>query len=70
MNQRGVVTAFDERRGLGTIESDGRAYAFHTTQIGDGTRAIRIGQAVDFVVVPGRRGDWEAAAVHKMEDAL
>ena len=32
----GTVTAFDERRGLGTVTADGREYPFHTTQIADG----------------------------------
>jgi cold shock CspA family protein len=63
----GTVTAFDERRGLGTVTADGREFAFHTTQIADGSRAIRIGQAVEFAVVPGRRGDWEAAAIEKVD---
>ena len=61
----GVVATFDERRGLGTISADGAVYPFHCTQIIDGTRQVRIGQAVAFDVAPGRRGDWEAVHVEK-----
>lgn len=61
----GTVTAFSELRGIGVIESDGARYAFHCTQIGDGTRSIRVGAAVEFDVVPGHRGDWEAAHIVK-----
>ena len=39
----GTVTAFDEQRGLGTVTADGREYPFHTTQIADGTRTVRVG---------------------------
>ena len=62
----GTVTAFDERRGLGRVRAEGGEFAFHTTQIVDGTRAIRIGQTVEFEVVPGRRGDWEATQIRKV----
>ena len=57
----GVVTLFDEARGLGTIEGSGVTYPFHCTQIADGTRTIAVGIAVTFAVVPGHRGRWEAA---------
>jgi cold shock CspA family protein len=61
----GTVTAFDEQRGLGTVTADGREYPFHSTQIADGSRTVRVGQSVEFRVVPGRRGDWEAAGIEK-----
>jgi len=61
----GTVTAFDEQRGLGTVTADGREYPFHSTQIADGSRSVRVGQSVEFRVVPGRRGDWEAAEIEK-----
>ena len=61
----GTVTAFSEPRGIGVIESDGERYAFHCTQIDDGTRAIRVGAAVEFDVIPGRMGDWEAVHIVK-----
>jgi cold shock CspA family protein len=58
----GVVTAFDEAVGLGTVTaSDGTAYEFHCTRIADGTRSIAVGTSVTFEVVPGGRGRWEAA---------
>ena len=61
----GTVTAFSEARGIGVIESDGMRYAFHCTQIEDGTRAVRVGASVEFDVIPGRMGDWEAANIVK-----
>jgi cold shock CspA family protein len=62
----GTVVAFDERRGLGTIRgADGVEYPFHCTRIADGTRAIEVGRAVRFEVVPGHLGRWEAAAIEK-----
>lgn len=66
MTATGTVTAFDERRGLGTISADGVEHPFHCTALVDGTRSVRVGQRVEFRVVPGRRGDWEAAEVVKL----
>ena len=61
---RGTVTAFDEHRGIGEIAADdGATYGFHCTAIADGTRTIEIGAAVEFMVVPGHLGRWEAAAI-------
>ena len=65
--ETGVVRAFDEARGIGEIDADGQVYAFHCTQIADDTRSVRVGAAVEFAVVPGRRGDWEAAHIEKIE---
>ena len=59
----GTVTAFDERRGLGTIDADGRDYPFHCTAILDGTRTIDVGADVTFEVRPAGMGRWEAAAI-------
>lgn len=60
----GTVVAFDERRGLGEVESaDGDRYAFHCTQIADGTRTIAVGAAVDFELAPALLGAWEARAL-------
>jgi cold shock CspA family protein len=61
----GTVAAFDERRGLGTIRADDREYSFHCTQIADGSRTVPVGQAVEFTIVPGRLGNWEAVAIRK-----
>ena len=63
----GTVIEFDERRGVGTIETDAARHFFHCTQIADGTRAIHVGQAVEFTVVPGRLGDWEAVDIEKVK---
>lgn len=58
----GTVVAFDAERGLGEVESaDGRRYPFHCTRIADGTRTIPLGARVEFLVVPGLPGRWEAA---------
>ena len=59
----GTVVAFDERRGLGEIESDRERYPFHCTAIAGGSRSIAVGAAVEFVVVPGPGGRWEAGAI-------
>jgi cold shock CspA family protein len=60
----GRVTAFDERRGLGEVTADDEAiYPFHCTVIADGSRSIEVGARVEFEVVPGRLGRWEAAAI-------
>ena len=59
---RGIVSDFDDPRGLGTVRAeDGASYPFHCTAIADGTRTIEVGAAVEFEVVPGRMGRWEAA---------
>ncbi len=60
---RGTVATFDEDRGLGTIESEGRTFPFHCTQIADGTRTIAVGTAVTFDVRPGHLGQWEAGDI-------
>jgi CspA family cold shock protein len=60
----GEVAAFDEAVGLGTVRGDdGRDYPFHCTQIADGSRSVPAGARVEFDVVPGQLGRWEAAAV-------
>jgi cold shock CspA family protein len=62
--RRGIVAAFDDAAGFGAVrDDDGNEHFFHCTAIADGTRTIAVGTAVTFVVVPGRRGRWEAAAV-------
>jgi cold shock CspA family protein len=67
---RGTVTAFDEQRGLGELAGDdGATYTFHCTTIADGTRTIAVGTTVEFAVVPGHLGRWEAAAVEPVTPA-
>ena len=62
---QGQVTEFDEQRGWGTIAAGGRDYAFHCTQISDGTRTIEVGTPVTFEVAPAHLGRWEAHQVNK-----
>jgi cold shock CspA family protein len=60
----GVVSEFDEPRGLGVVrEEDGRSYRFHCTAISDGSRSIEVGAPVSFVVRPGHLGLLEAREV-------
>ena len=42
---------------------DANVYPFHCTAIADGTRTIALETRVEFEVVPGRLGRWEAAAI-------
>ena len=62
----GVVVAFDESKGYGTVrvdDPDGRELFFHCTQIADGSRHVDTGVRVTFDVVAGHRGQWEAHAL-------
>jgi CspA family cold shock protein len=60
----GRVVSFDERRGLGEVESaDGDRYPFHCTQIVDGSRTVAVGATVEFDVAPALLGTWEARAI-------
>jgi cold shock CspA family protein len=63
----GVVEAFDEHRGYGTIRgADGTDVFFHCTRIADGSRTIDVGAAVGFDLVPGHHGRDEAAHIAKL----
>ncbi len=59
------MVAFDEARGLGTIEAEGKAHPFHCTALVDGTRSIEVGAAVTFEVRPAGLGRWEASEVER-----
>ena len=60
----GIVVQFDAHRGLGVVEAvDGERYPFHCTRIADGSRTIPVGIKVEFVVVPGLPGRWEASGI-------
>jgi cold shock CspA family protein len=59
----GVVTEFDEERGLGIVEADGVAYPFHCTAIADGSRRISPGTPVAFETAPGHLGRFEARSL-------
>jgi cold shock CspA family protein len=62
--RHGTVRSFDERRGRGEIEADdGATFGFHSTSIADGTRRILPGASVEFEVVAGLPGRWEAAEI-------
>lgn len=63
---RGSVRSFDSHAGVGEIEDhEGRALPFHCTALTDGSRTINLGVEVEFEVVPGHLGRWEAAAVSR-----
>lgn len=55
---RGVVEAFDDHAGVGTVvEVDsGERWFFHCTRIADGSRRIDAGRAVTFGVSPQPNG--------------
>ncbi len=60
----GRVASFDERRGLGTIDtSEGTTYPFHCTALLDGTRSVDEGRAVTFDVRAAGMGRWEATRI-------
>jgi cold shock CspA family protein len=70
MKSRGVVARFDRATGLGEITgADGSTYPFHSTVIADGTRDISVGAEVQFDVIPGHLGRWEAAAIAPLNEA-
>jgi cold shock CspA family protein len=63
---QGTVTSFDDAAGLGEVRStDGAVHPFHCTSIADGSRTIEVGAAVDFAVVAGRGGSWEAVRLRR-----
>jgi len=60
----GVVTEFDEPRGLGSLRGDdGTSYPFHCTAVADGSRVVAVGTRVVFIVTAGHGGRYEARAV-------
>jgi cold shock CspA family protein len=60
----GVVSDFDDPRGLGTVlADDGRRYPFHCTAISDGSRHIDVGAPVVFTLAAGHLGHLEARAL-------
>ncbi|MDQ1394462.1 MAG: cold shock protein [Acidimicrobiaceae bacterium] len=62
--RRGEVEEFDGVVGLGTIRDErGQIYSFHCTQIADGSRSVADGARVEFDIVPGHLGRWEAAGL-------
>ncbi|MEI8335999.1 MAG: hypothetical protein WCG37_03935 [Actinomycetes bacterium] len=73
----GEVVEFDEGRGLGAIrveagsddEAEPEHYLFHSTRIADGTRRISVGARVEFSIIAGPEGRWEANAITAVEQA-
>lgn len=62
--RQGVVSSFDDHRGLGEITSAaGETVPFHCTAIADASRSIPVGAPVAFLLVPGHLGADEAGAV-------
>jgi cold shock CspA family protein len=60
----GVVTEFDDDRGLGSVlGDDGQHYRFHCAAVVDGTRTIAVGTRVVFAVAPGHGGRYEARSI-------
>lgn len=60
----GRVESFDPAVGLGIVAGeDGRRYSFHCTRIADGSRAVDVGANVEFDVIAGHLGQWEATAI-------
>jgi cold shock CspA family protein len=74
---RGTVTESDDDKGFGTVRADDVAaadkgsaveYFFHCTAIADGSRTIAVGTPVEFDVVAGHLGRYEAADVQKCSE--
>ena len=72
---KGKVVEFDEGRGLGAIKTEAdlalgdeaEHYLFHSTRIADGTRSIKVGTHVEFSIIAGPEGRWEANAISEVE---
>ncbi len=60
----GLVAHFDDRAGWGSVRGDdGQELFFHCTAVADGSRTISEGTPVDYEVVAGHLGRWEAWAL-------
>lgn len=65
-DRSGVVAAFDEHVGLGSIAlDDGREVSFHATQLTDGTAQIERATPVRVHVVRWHRGELEATSISR-----
>jgi CspA family cold shock protein len=54
---RGIVKWFNESKGFGFIEADGKDYFVHYSSIrGDGFKTLQDGAAVLFKVTQGQKG--------------
>ena len=64
----GRIAVYDEKRGLGEVEAaGGLRYPFHCTAILDGTRFVAENADVEFTVVAGPLGRYEASAIRKID---
>jgi cold shock CspA family protein len=69
MRSRGWVAQFDDAAGFGyihAIKADSEvvdAFFFHCTRLADGSRSVEPGAIVNFLVVPGHLGTWEAVEI-------
>lgn len=61
----GTVTEFDPQVGLGVLSlaHAGGKFPFHCIAIADGSREIAVHTRVEFDVVAGPAGRWEAASI-------
>lgn len=64
----GVIVAFDDDTGIGTLRDlhDHSGWDFHCTALLDGTRTVEVGTQVRFRVAPGHGGRTEATAIEKL----
>ena len=66
VHKRGKVERFDEDVGLGAVRAEeGELYPFHCTALVDGSRTVAVGAEVEFEVVAGHRGTWEARGLEQ-----
>ncbi len=62
--ESGTVISFDDAKGWGAVRSDaGIERFFHCTAIADGSRTIGVDVAVEYDVVAGPLGRWEASGI-------
>ena len=67
--QRGVVEAFDDRRGDGTVRTaNGERLYFHCVEIADGSRTIATGTEVSLRRGVGHLGHDEALEIAVVAD--
>ena len=59
----GRVTSFALLEGAGTVTDGTDLWPFHCTQLASGARSVPLDTEVQFVVVAGLPGRWEAASI-------
>ena len=64
----GEVVSFDAGEGQGCLLADDQhTYSFHCTQIVGGARTIAVGSVVQFDLMAGHRGQWEASQLRSAD---